>query len=268
MPVPISSSLASTGAATRAAAIYVLDIATLIGYAIWRLAVASRSMPMVTREVLKRQILFTGIEALPFITLIALLTSAVVVVQGHILAGAGGRDLLGLLLVTVVVRELGPLIVAFIVIGRSGAAIAAELASMRVHKELDSLEAMGVDPFEYLVVPRMAGAVAAVFGLTVAFVAICLAGGWLLLQGISATPPALSDYVTMLASNLSAVDALVLIAKTVVPGLLVAAIACHEGLNAAPSVTDVPRAATRGVVRALSAIFLWDVGVTALVYLR
>jgi len=49
-----------------------------------------------------------------------------VVVQGHILARAGGRDLLGLMLVTVVIRELGPLIVAFIVIGRSGAAIAAE----------------------------------------------------------------------------------------------------------------------------------------------
>lgn len=268
MPVPVPTPLSTLGATTRAAAGYVLAIATLIGYALWRLAVASRSMPLVTREVLKRQILFTGVEALPFIALIALLTSAVVVVQGHLLAGASGRDLLGLLLVTVVIRELGPLIVAFIVIGRSGAAIAAELASMRVHKELDSLEAMGVDPFEYLVVPRMAGAGAAVFSLTVAFVAICLAGGWVLLHGISATPPPLGDYVSMLASHLSAVDALVLLAKTVVPGLLVAAIACHEGLNAAPSVTDVPRAATRCVVRALSAIFLWNVGVTALVYLR
>lgn len=268
MPVPITSSLASVGAATRAAAGYVLAIATLIGYAIWRLAVASRSMPLVTREVLKRQILFTGVEALPFIALIALLTSAVVVVQGHILAGAGGRDLLGLLLVTVVVRELGPLIVAFIVIGRSGAAIAAELASMRVHKELDSLEAIGVDPFEYLVVPRMAGAVAAVFSLTVAFIAICLASGWVLLQLLTPMPPPLAEYVSMLATHLAAGDALVLLAKTVVPGLLVAAIACHEGLGAAPSVTDIPRAATRGVVRALSAIFLWDVGVTALVYLR
>lgn len=260
--------LASIGSSTRAATAYVLDVATLIGYAVWRLAVASRGMPRVTREVLKRQILFTGVEALPFITLIALLTSGVVVVQGHLLAGAGGRDLLGLMLVTVVVRELGPLIVAFIVIGRSGAAIAAELANMRVHHEIDSLEAMGVDPFEYLIVPRMAGVVAAVVSLTIAFITACLAGGWVLLQFIATAPPLLSDYVTMLAVPMSAGDGLVLLAKTVVPGALVAAIACHEGLNAAPSSTDVPRAATRGVVRALSAVFLWDAGVTAVVYLR
>jgi phospholipid/cholesterol/gamma-HCH transport system permease protein len=249
-------------------AAYVLSIATLIGYAILHLARKRHLMPSVGREVLKRQILFTGVEALPFVALIALLTSSVVVVQGTLLSGAAGRDLLGTLLVTVVLRELGPLIVAFIVIGRSGAAIAAELANMRVHRELDTLEAMGVDPFDYLVIPRMAGVIAALLGLTVAFVGCCLAGGWGILQFVASTPMPLSDYTGALASQLGPIDIVVLLAKTVVPGLLVAAIACHEGLSAALSSTDIPRAATRGVVRSLSAVFLWDAGVTALVYLR
>ena len=258
--------LAATGRTTIAAGLYVLRIATFIGYALARLRRGRRVVPRVAREVVKRQILFTGVEALPFTALIALLTGGVVALQSTVLSGAGGRDLLGILLVTVLVRELGPLIVAFIVIGRSGAAIAAELASMRVHREIDSLEAMGVDPFDYLVVPRMAGVAMALIGLSMAFVTMSLLAGWLFLH-VGATPTPLADYAALLAVQLSGLDVAVLLAKTVVPGLLIAAIACHEGLTAASSSTDVPRAATRGVVRSLSAVFVWDAGVTALVYL-
>ncbi len=264
----LTPTFAATGRTAIAAAGYVLSIATLIGYAVAHLTKGRRHFPRVGREVLKRQILFTGVEALPFVGLIALLTGGVVAVQSSLLSGPGGSELLGTLLVTVLVRELGPLIVAFIVIGRSGAAIAAELASMRVNRELDSLEAMGVDPFAYLVVPRMAGVVAALLGLTMAFVAMSLFAGWLILQGVVATPPPLQDYAAILAVPMSGIDIVVLLTKTIVPGLLIAAIACHEGLSAASSSTDVPRAATRGVVRSLSAVFLWDAGVTALVYLR
>lgn len=259
---------ATVGRAVIDAAGYVLSIATMIGYALRQLTRGRKLIPQVGREVLKRQILFTGVEAIPFTALIALLTGAVVAVQSSLLSGAGGGDLLGTLLVTVLVRELGPLIVAFIVIGRSGAAIAAELAGMRVHREIDTLEAMGVDPFDYLVVPRLAGAVAALLGLTMAFVAMSLVSGWLILQFVAVSPPPLADYAALLAVPLSGIDVAVLLAKTIVPGLLIAAIACHEGLAAAPSATDIPRAATRGVVRSLSAVFLWDAGITALVYLR
>lgn len=265
--VAVPGLAAATGRAVRSGAAYVLAIATLIGTAVV-LAAGRRRMPAVGREVVKRQILFTGVEALPFVGLIALLTGAVVAVQALLLSGAAGRELLGTLLVTVLVRELGPLIVAFIVIGRSGAAIAAELASMRVQGELDSLEAMGVDPFDYLVVPRMAGAVAALAGLGVAFIAMSLLAGWLILQGAAEVPPGFVEYAALLAVPLSGVDAVVLLAKTAVPGLLISAIACHEGLAAAASPTEVPRAATRAVVRSLSAVFLWDALVTALVWLR
>ncbi|MEK7415305.1 MAG: ABC transporter permease [Planctomycetota bacterium] len=245
---------------------YVIAVATIIGYAVLTMFHGWKTLPRVAREVLKRQILFTGVEALPFVALIAILTSSVVVVQGTL--GVGSKELMGTLLITVVFREIGPLIVAFIVIGRSGAAIAAELASMRVNREIDSLEAMGVDPFDYLIVPRMAGVVAAMIGLTIAFVTCCLASGWLLLLLAAAAPPSLTEYAAMLSAPLGIGDLLVFLAKTIVPGLLIAAVACHEGLVAATSSTEVPRAATRGVVRALSAVFIWDAGVTALVYLR
>ncbi len=261
--------IAATGRATISAGSYVLAIATLIGYALGRLRRGRRVVPRVAREVVKRQILFTGVEALPFASLIALLTGAVVALQASLLSGTTGNgDLLGRLLVTVLVQGLGPLIVGFIVIGRSGAAIAAELASMRVHRELDSLEAMGVDPFDYLVVPRMAGVVMALVGLSTAFIAMSLLAGWIILQAVASVPQPLGEYVAMITVHLSAIDVVVLLAKTVVPGLLIAAIACHEGLAAASSATDVPRAATRSVVRSLSAVFVWHAIVTILVFLR
>jgi phospholipid/cholesterol/gamma-HCH transport system permease protein len=259
------SPLIQIGRSAISGAQQALAVASVIGHAVHSLTAARGRMRRVTREVLKRQILFTGVEALPFTALIALLSAAVVVVQGHLQLGSS--DLLGGMLVTVVLRELGPLIVAFIVIGRSGTAIAAELASMRTRGEIDTLEAMGIDPFEYLIVPRLAGMVAAVFALTVAFVAICLLGGWGMLQLVASNPPALSAYTAMLAAPLGQGDLAVFLAKTIVPGLIVAAVACHEGLAAGASATEVPRAATRAVVRALSAVFLWDAGVTALVYL-
>lgn len=259
--------LPATGRATIAAGSYLLSIATFIGYALARLRRGRSVVPRVAREVVKRQVLFTGVEAIPFCALIALLTGAVVAAQAYLLSGADGRDLLGTLLVTVLVRELGPLIVAFLVIGRSGAAIAAELAGMRVRREIDSLEAMGVDPFDYLVVPRMAGVVMALIGLAMGFVAMSLCAGWMILQAVAANAPPLGDYAALLAVQLSGLDVAVVLAKTVVPGLLIAAIACLEGLTAAPSSTDVPRAATRAVVRSLAAVFLWDSGVSVLVYL-
>lgn len=258
--------IADIGAAVRGFWTYVWIVTALIGRGVQRAVRASRSLPAVGREVVKRQILFTGVEALPFTGMLAVLTGAVVAAQASVLSGSGGRDLLGLLIVTALIRELGPLLTAFIVIGRSGAAIAAELAGMRVHREIDTLVAMGVDPFDYLVVPRLVGVASALVGLSIAFLAMALLSGWAILQLIAAAPPPLADYAGMIAAQLTARDAAVLAAKTAIPGLLIAAIACHEGFIGAQSATDIPRATTRAVVRALAAVFLWGAGVSALVY--
>lgn len=255
----------SLGAAAIGIAHEALMLAAIIGTAAWRCTFGWHGMRPVAREVLKKQILFTGVQALPFTALLAVLTAAIVVVQSQFIAIAT-QGFLAKIFAATIVRELGPLLVAFIVIGRSGTAIAAELAHMRVAHEIDTLEANGIDPFEYLIVPRMAGMVAAMFSLACIFVVVAVVGGFL---GASLFVPGavgFNEQLHAIAAQLSWIDAAAFLAKTVVPGFLIAAIACTEGLRCGASVNEVPRAATAGVVKALSVVFVWNAVVSVLVF--
>ncbi len=219
----------------------------------------------VSATVLWRQVQFIGLEAVPFTALLALLTSLSVVAQIQ-LVGLGQSQLFGKLLVVVLVRELGPLIVALVVIARSGTAIVTELGNMRVAGEVRALRLAGIDPFGYLVVPRLASVAVAVFCLGQVFIAIALAGGYVLSRLLVEDAPPLGEYIGELTAQLSAADALILAIKTVIPGLLIAAITCREGLTGPPIATEVPRTTTRAVVRAIAAVFAWDALVTATIY--
>jgi phospholipid/cholesterol/gamma-HCH transport system permease protein len=242
-------------------------IATIIGYALYRLTLGVKGINRETWRVLTKQIMFSGVDALTFVTWIAFLTAATVVFQAHVLVEFGQQDLLGKLLVSTVLRELGPLMCAVILIGRSGTAVAAELGNMQVNGEIDTLEAMGVDPFEYLVVPRLAGMMVSLFALSVFFVFFSLAGGYLM--GALWTPgaPTASEFCWILTKHLTVWDMPLFLAKTLIPGLMIAAINCHEGFAVSGDVTEVPRAASRGVVRAVSTVFFWNALMTALFYL-
>lgn len=256
----------TVGAATLAWLAYLIDLAAMIGTGVGHL-LRGGTRP-VTRMVLRRQILFTGIQAVPFIGFLAILTAASLVVQAQIrLAGFSQSDLFGQLLVVVLVREVGPLIVALVVIARSGTAIATEIANMQVGGEIRGLEYAGIDPFTYLVVPRLGGVCLAMVCLTLQYIAVSLIGGWALSHafGVAAAPDA-GQYIASITRNLYPSDLWVVMAKTVVPGLLIAAIACREGLHCTGGITAVPRATTRSVVRAIAAVFIWDATITAVTY--
>ncbi len=254
------------GARACALGLYVVDVSTIIGSGIAHL-IPWRKVKPVTRSVLARQILFTGVEAVPFVALLALLTALSLVVQGQVqLQGLGQSDLFGKLLVVMLVRELGPLLIAMVVIARSGSAMATEMANMRVAGEIQALEWSGIDPFRYLVVPRLVGVCVALVCLVLLFIAISLAGGFLLSLVLVPNSPGIERFTALIAHNLTPFDGIVILAKTVVPGLLITAIACLEGTRGAPIVTEVPRATTRAVVRAITAVFVWDALITALAF--
>jgi len=242
---------------------YVLDLAALVGVLAARLP---RLRP-VARDVLLRQVFFTGVQALPFTMLLALLTALVVVVQAQVqAAGIGDADLIGRVLVLILVSEFGPLIVALVVIARSGAAIATELASMTAEREIQALAWSGIRPLDYLVVPRLAGVCISLVCLVLLFIVCALAAGFVLSALLVSGAPDLGRFVDALAHNMHPRDGVILLAKTLVPGLLIAGIACREGLGCRPQVTEVPRAATRAVVRSIASVFLWNAGVTALAF--
>jgi len=236
------------------------------------LFLAVRSVPAllgpplrVVSQVAARQMFFTGNQALPLTGLIAFLIGAVVVIQAVTrLSALGIEGFVGDLLVIAVLRELGPLIAAVIVIGRSGTAMAAELATMRLRGEVDDLDTMGIDPVQYLFLPRLAGAVVSLFALMVFFDLLAVVGGYAAL-GLQTTAP-ISSYLRSVAQAVSARDLALVPAKAVLFGSMIAVFCCYRGLSVEASPTEIPRAATRGVVMSLVGIFVADSALAALVY--
>lgn len=220
------------------------------------------------RNVLARQILFTGLEATGFISLIALIVGVLVVVQAQYwLMRLGQTALIGPILTAVVVREVGPLLSNFVVIARSGTAIATELANMKVHGEVRTLDAMGVDPFLYLVIPRVLGVAASTFCLTIVFLAVTFFGGFLCLWAIELGDVDAGLFFEHIFRAIGIRDVFSVLAKSLVPGLMTGAICCDEGLGVGPAATEVPIAATRGVIRSVAALFVTALLISLMAYL-
>ena len=231
-------------------------------------ATRTRNWPRTTRAVFARQVLFTGVEALRFVSLVAFLTGISVVVQAQVWLGkAGQSEMLGSVLIAVILREVAPLLVNFIVIGRSGTAIAVELANMKVFGEIKVLEAQGLDTLLYLAIPRALAFALSIFCLTIWFTIVAFVSGYAfgILFGVSATDPLV--FMNTILKGLHPADVYNLLAKTLVPGLFTAGICIMEGLSVRYSITEVPQAATRAVVRSIAALFIISAIVSVLTYI-
>lgn len=221
-----------------------------------------------TRSVLARQILFTGIEAMPFAAMVAAVVGLAVVLQTQVqLARFGQTALVGPVLVAVVIREAGPLLVNFVVIMRSGTAIASELSTMKLTGQIRVLDSQGLDPFLYLAVPRALGVAVAVFVLSVLFVATSFATGYAVGVLIGAPMEPLDRFMDSVAAAVLPVDIGNVLAKTLAPGWLTGVICTLEGLSVQTAMTEIPQAATRGVTRSVAALFFTVVTVSLVTYL-
>lgn len=230
------------------------EIAGMVSAAL-QLAFRPSSWKRTVRERFSLQLLFTGVDALPSCSVLAAMVGIAVVAQAQVwLVRFGQRDMLGPVLVALVLRGVAPLLAAFLVVGRSGTAMAAEMATMRHGGEVDLLEEQGIDPFLYLVMPRILGMACCLFAVTVYFSIFALGIGLLppLLAGEIAAGHA-SRILTGLLEALTPGDAPLLIARTLIPGAVAAAICCREGLRIHGAATEIPQAASRAVVRAITA---------------
>ena len=124
----------------------------------------------ISRRVLTFQILFTGIEALPVIAILSLALGAIIIFQGvAVLPQFGQGQLVYTILITVITRELGPILTAFIITARSGTAIATELGNMVVSHEIEAYVSNGIDPISYLAAPRFIGVIVSLVLLNLYF---------------------------------------------------------------------------------------------------
>ncbi len=217
-----------------------------------------RSLPRAGRRVVRRifinQVWFTAIQAIPLIAVLAGILSFLVISQAaRELGRLGATELIGTLMVVAIVRELGPLLTALTIVGRSGTAIAAELATNRVMGEIDALEGMGINPIHYLVLPRFLGAIVSVFGLLIVFdLAAVLAG----LAGAVFNGMTSARYLTVVLDTLTLSDVGITIAKGLVFGIVIGIVPAFHGLRSGTAATEVPISAARAVIVSIVDIFV------------
>ena len=218
---------------------------------------ASRLTPAgrwVMVRVLINQIRFTALQAIGLVTFLAAILAFLVISQSiRQLGRFGAVDNLGTIMVVAVIRELGPLLTALIVVSRSGTAIAAEMATNKVMGEISALEAMGIDPYIYLVLPRVLGAIVSVACLMVLFDVVALLSGFL---GASTTGMSPEGYREIVLATLSAKDVWITVAKGITFGAAVALFCSYHGLAVTAGPTEIPQAVTRGVVGTIVCIFI------------
>ena len=204
-----------------------------------------------------RHVYDSGVAAIPIVALIAFLIAVILAYMGAQQLRKFGADIFVVDLVTVgVLRELGVLLTAIIVAGRSGSAFAAEIGAMCLNEEVDALRAIGVDPIEVLVIPRLLGLLIALPLLTVIADIIGLAGGGLLCRLLLDMP--LTQFLNRANSAIASSTFWVGLLKAPVFALLIALAGSWCGLRVRDSSRELGRLTTQAVVQAIFLVILAD----------
>ena len=218
-------------------------------------------------SVLVLQILFTGIEALGITAAMALAIGAAInLIGSSLLAEFGQGKLMYTILIVVISRELGPLLTAFIVIARSGTAIAPELGGMAVGHEIEAYVAVGVNPISYLAAPRFLGVVISMVVLDIYFNVFGLLGSFAVVQVLR--PIGFDEYFRNLFAALTPGELLSGFAKSLVFGVIISVVSLYRGFAVERSITEVPVAGIKAVGSSFMLCIFADVAMTAIQYAR
>ncbi len=254
--------LGRTGRVAMRSVAFVLDLTVFASSSLLRWLAEGRRGRRAGYSPLIPQLVFSGVDALFLLGVLGLATGLVVTYRLIGLLGVISGEYTLRVLVDLVALELGPLITAIILISRSGAAIAVDLANMKQHGEVEALELLGVDIHEYAVAPRILGTTVAQLGLAVYFTLVALVGG-VLLAGVFISSSYFT-YLHSLATVFGPAEVLGFTVKNLLFGAAIGATASYCGLQAEQSPTEVPKQMQRAIVNGLLLVFLVD-GVMAAV---
>lgn len=218
-------------------------------------------------RLLLRQMIDIGYYSLPVVGLTALFTGMVLALQSYTgFARFNAENQIALVVALSMTRELGPVLASLMVVGRVGAAMAAELGTMRVTEQIDALTTLRTDPFKYLVVPRLIAGIITLPILVLIADIIGIMGGWLIavyqLNFNGAT------YLRSVIDGLQQIDVLSGLIKATVFGFIIALMGCYQGFHSSRGALGVGRATTTAVVTASVAILLVDYILTAVLFTR
>ena len=197
-----------------------------------------------------------GVDALPIIALIGFLLGLILAFQSAIpMRRFGAEIFVANLLGLSMLREMGPLITAIILAGRSGSAFAAELGTMKVREEIDALATMGLEPVRFLVLPRVLAAVTTTPLLTVFANLFGLIGGAVVMLSLGFP---LVTYINQILTSVKVSDLLGGLFKSFVYGIVVAGIGCLRGLQTTTGASGVGQSTTSAVVSGIVLIAIVD----------
>jgi phospholipid/cholesterol/gamma-HCH transport system permease protein len=212
----------------------------------------------VVRPLVFTQIWDAGVRLLPMISFIGAAFGLLIVGQTvALLQKFGAQQYIGTVMVTVIVRELGPLLTALIVLARAGTSNVVELGTMRALGEVEALESLGIDPVHYLVMPRVIGLATAVFCLTTYLVLISIASGYVC-AFVQEVPLTLASYLEQLGNALRWEDFALFALKTTLFGIIIAVVNCYHGLARPLRVEEVSQVTARAVVESVTGCVLLD----------
>lgn len=234
-----------------------LDVITFIGRVVSTLAYVVMHPSRLRPASISRQIAETGINALPIVGLMAIMIAVVIGYQGVAqLRPYGGEDFTINLVAVSVLREMGVLITAIMVAGRSGAAFTAEIGVMKAREEIDALEVMGLDPMELLVMPRLIGLVITLPLLTLFADVMGLFGGAMISHSLLHVAPL--QYLDRVREAVETRDLFVGLIKAPIFAFFISVVACMHGLRVRGSAESVGRETTRAVVKAIFLVIILD----------
>lgn len=213
-----------------------------------------------------QQMLAVGVDAFPMVGIMAVCAGFILAMQGASeLRRFGAMNLVVDLVSIGFTRELGPLLAAIAVSGRSGSAFSAEIGSMVVTEEIDALRTMAIDPIEFLLAPKYLGALIALPCLTILSNACgILAGGLFMRFSTHMTFPV---YLQNVAQAIMLRDVMTGLLKSLAFATIIVQVGCLEGFHVRGGPDAVGRSTTAAVVKSTFLVILADVGFTAIFYL-
>lgn len=216
---------------------------------------------------LLRSLYAIGVLSLPIILVAGLFVGMVLAFQGYsILVRFGAEEALGMMVALSLMWELGAVVTALLFAGRAGSAITAEIGLMKTTEQLDSMEMMAVDPFDYVLMPRFLAAIIATPLLATLFVAVGIIGGYwigVLHMGVDS-----GSYWSQMQTSISFYYDVVrgVLIKSVVFGAIVAGISVYQGYSCVPTSQGMGKATTKTVVFSSLTILGFDFILTALMF--
>jgi len=253
------------GASVTDALAYVGSLASLGGRAAYYAFVAPFQGKPLRLQRAVSQAMDVGVRALPILSLITFFIGLILALQAaYELRRFGAMNYVATAVAVSMSRELGPLITAIVVIGRSGSAFAAEIGTMKVTEEIDALETMAISPIRFLVTPKFLAMIVMLPCLTIWANAMGILGGSLF--GVAQADFTFRRYIQVSLDSLFLRDIMTGLVKSVMFGITITAVGCQEGLATGAGAEQVGRSTTRAVVVSIFLVVLVDLVFTSLFF--